>query len=480
MMKKLAFISIAMMLLTTSCGKLLSGDGGELVGVKMASFNEPNPYGMVLIKRGSFEMGPSDKDSLWGFDAETKGVSFEAFWMDETEITNAKYRQFVYWVRDSIIRTRLADPAYGGNELFMITEDKYGEPVTPHLDWTRPIPWKRANEDEQRAIESVFYTHPVTGERGLDGRQMNYKYEWFDYTAAALRRNRLDPAERERNTDIQPDPNAVVMISKDTAYLDTDGRPVNQTITRPLSSLFDFLHTYIINIYPDETSWVNDFKNAYNEPYLKMYFTHPGYDDYPVVGVSWEQANAFCVWRTEYYKKSVSLPPGQVIESFRLPTEGEWEYAARAGKNENKYPWSTNELQNGKGCFMANFKPGDGNYTEDGHLITSRVATFAPNEFGLYDMAGNVAEWTSSVYTESGQNQTSDLNPDLHYNAAKEDPYAMKKKVVRGGSWKDVAQFIRSDRRTFEYQNETRSYIGFRCVRTQIGFSNAKGKNKKK
>ena len=128
---------------------------------------------------------------------------------------------------------------------------------------------------------------------------------------------------------------------------------------------------------------------------------------------------------------------------------------------------------------MANFKPGDGNYTEDGHLITSRVATFAPNEFGLYDMAGNVAEWTSSVYTESGIKQASDLNPDLHYNAAKEDPYDMKKKVVRGGSWKDVAEFIRSDRRTFEYQNETRSYIGFRCVRTQVGFSNAKGKGGK-
>jgi formylglycine-generating enzyme required for sulfatase activity len=87
-----------------------------------------------------------------------------------------------------------------------------------------------------------------------------------------------------------------------------------------------------------------------------------------------------------------------------------------------------------------------------------------------------VAEWTSSVYSESGQNQASDLNPDLHYNAAKEDPYEMKKKVVRGGSWKDVAQFIRSDMRTFEYQNETRSYIGFRCVRTQVGFSNVKGK----
>ena len=83
---------------------------------------------------------------------------------------------------------------------------------------------------------------------------------------------------------------------------------------------------------------------------------------------------------------------------------------------------------------------------------------------------------SQAVYTESGLSQTSDLNPDLHYHAAKEDPYEMKKKVVRGGSWKDVAEFIRSDRRTFEYQNETRSYIGFRCVRTQVGFSNAKGK----
>ena len=72
----------------------------------------------------------------------------------------------------------------------------------------------------------------------------------------------------------------------------------------------------------------------------------------------------------------------------------------------------------------------------------------------------------------------SDINPELRYNAAKEDPYALKKKVVRGGSWKDVSQFIRSDMRSFEYQNETRSYIGFRCVRTQIGFSKVKGKKK--
>ncbi|MDR0835792.1 MAG: SUMF1/EgtB/PvdO family nonheme iron enzyme [Tannerella sp.] len=474
-MKKILLITVIAVMLS-ACGRNAMTGGGERVGVRSAAFKEPAPYGMVLIKRGSFRMGASDSDSIWGTQADTKGVSFESFWMDETEVTNAKYRQFVYWVRDSIIRTRLAA---AGSEEFMITEDRYGESVTPHLNWTRPIPWKRANEDEQAAIESVYFTNPVTGERDLDPRQMIYKYEWYDYTSAALRRNNFDPQQRNRNTDIVADPNEVIMISKDTAYIAEDGRIVNESITRPLSNYSDFLNSYIINIYPDETSWINDFKNAYNEPYLRLYFTHPGYDDYPVVGVSWEQANAYCIWCTNIYKNSIEIPAGFEIEPYRLPTEGEWEYAARAGKNENKYPWATDALKDSKDCFMANFKPGDGDYTADGHLITAKVASFSPNEFGLYDMAGNVAEWTSSVFYESGQQQMSDINPDLHYNAAKEDPYDMKKKVVRGGSWKDVARFIRSDMRSFEYQNETRSYIGFRCVRTQVGFSDSK-KGKKK
>ncbi|MDF9830092.1 SUMF1/EgtB/PvdO family nonheme iron enzyme [Parabacteroides sp. PF5-6] len=469
-------VLIAMGLLTTSCGRSLRGSGGEVTGVRLAAVNEPTPYGMVLVKRGAFEMGPSDKDSLWGMMPETKGVSFDAFWMDQTEVTNAKYRQFVNYVRDSIIRERLYDPQFGGNELFKITDDRYGDPIEPYLDWSRPIPWKRASEEEEMAIESIYYTHPVTGEKKLDPAQMYYKYEWYDYTSAALRKNRLNPYERIRNTDLTVNPDEVVMISKDTAYIDDEGRIVNETITRPLSSEWDFLHTRIVAIYPDETVWINDFNNAYNEPYMRMYFNHPGYDDYPVVGVSWEMATAYCVWRTNTFKESLNLPAGQNIEPFRLPTEGEWEYAARTGKNENKYPWSSDDLQSSKGCFLANFKPGDGDYTQDGHIITSRTGSFAPNEFGLYDMAGNVAEWTSTSFSESGPTQMSDMNPELHYDAAKEDPYAMKKKVVRGGSWKDVAQFIRSDMRTSEYQNETRSYIGFRCARTQVGFSKSKGK----
>jgi formylglycine-generating enzyme required for sulfatase activity len=86
-------------------------------------------------------------------------------------------------------------------------------------------------------------------------------------------------------------------------------------------------------------------------------------------------------------------------------------------------------------------------------------------------MAGNVAEWTSTAYTEAGVTQASDINPDIHYNAAPEDPYRLKKKVVRGGSWKDVDSSIRSYARTAEYQNEQRSYIGFRCVRSVAGYN---------
>jgi formylglycine-generating enzyme required for sulfatase activity len=387
--------------------------------------------------------------------------------MDETEVSNAKYRQFVFWVRDSIIRERLADPAYGGDETFKITEDEYGEPITPYLNWKKPIPWKKPTEDELRAIQSVYITNPVTGEKMLDASQMNYRYEIYDYTQAAMRKNRLNPEERNRNTDIPTDYNAVVTISKDTAYIDDEGNIVRETINRPLSSPYDFLNTYIVNIYPDTTCWVNDFPNANNETYLKLYFSHPNYDNHPVVGVSWEQANAFCAWRTEYLLKGMGAQ-SKWIQRYRLPSEVEWEYAAR-GKEANRFPWEQSDTKSDEGCYYANYKPSEGNYTKDGSLITSSCGIFSANSNGLYDMAGNVAEWTSTIYTEAGVLQMSDINPDLQYRAAKEDPYYMKKKAIRGGSWKDPVKYIQGATRTYEYQNESRSFIGFRCVRSYVG-----------
>ena len=328
-----------------------SGKGGEVVGVGGRTFSEPTPYGMTNIGRGWLRMGIDEQDTLWGKKTPVRDVSVDGFWMDETEVTNSQYKQFVNWVRDSILRTRLADPNYGGDESYMITEEK-GEEVTPHLNWKKPLP-RKPNEDEERAIESLYVTNPVTGEKLLDYSQMNYRYEVYDYTTAALRRNRLNAEERNLNTDVVVDPNAVVMISKDTAYIDDEGRIVRQTLNRPLSGPWDFLNTYIVNIYPDTTCWVNDFQNSDNEVYLRNYFSNPAYNDYPVVGVTWEQANAFCAWRTEYLLKGLG-PEARYVQRYRLPTEAEWEYAAR-GKDQTEFPWENEQVKSGEGCFFANF-----------------------------------------------------------------------------------------------------------------------------
>ena len=474
-------MSLALVAVLASCatGGSRSSAGGEVTGVGGVSWAEPTPYGMVLVDRGSMKVGVAEADSLWNLQANARGISVDGFWMDETEITNAKYKQFVFWVRDSIIRERLADPAYGGNEDYKIEEDREGNPVTPHLNWAKAIPWRNPNEDEQRAIESMYRTNPITGVRELDPAQLTYRYEIYNHTEAARRRNRLDPATRDYNTDRRNVQRVEPTISKDTAWIDEEGMIRRETISRQLTGPYDFVNTYIVNVYPDTTAWVNDFENAYNEPYVRMYFAHGGYNDYPVVGVSWEQANAFANWRTDFLRRSLGRE-GVYIEPYRLPTEAEWEFAARAGIDENKYPWDGDiPMSEDKGCFYANFKPAEGNYVRDGHVITSRVGTYAPNDFGLYDMAGNVSEWTSTAFTESVGRLTSDLNPEYRYDAAVEDPYKMKRKIIRGGSWKDVAHNVRSDLRMWEYQNEQRSYIGFRCVRSQIGFAKGQKQNKK-
>ena len=453
-----------------SCGASHPTSIGGVATARLASWNEPAPHGMVHIPRGHVLLGEAKADSLWGTPAVSRGISVEAFWMDRTEVTNAQYRQFVYYVRDSILRERLADPAYGGDESYKITEDKDGEPTTPHLDWSRPIPSeKRATEEELRALQSIYYTNPVTGEKKLDPTQLYYRYERYDHRAAALWRNQLRQAQG--NPQWEKKRPETVLISKDTAYIDASGKIIRETLTRPLRSEYDFLSTYIVPVLPDETVWVNDFPQSTNAIYTTKYFNHPGYNDYPVVGVTWEQAQAYCAWRTISYKKGLKLPEGQIVEEFRLPTEAEWEYAARMGNSSISYPWGNAEVRSCDGCFVGNFKPGDGDYTADKHLITARVSSYPPNDFGLFDMAGNVAEWTSTTWTPAGLKLINDVNPELSYQADYKDSIDRTLKVIKGGSWKDVARYIRANNRTKAPQNAAHSYIGFRCVRSAVEFS---------
>ena len=467
-MKKLLIFSVIALLLG-SC----SGDGGgELVGVYSKSWKEPSPYGMLYIKRGSFTIGQNDQDANWAMTSQSKTVSVDAFWMDETEITNGEYRQFVHWVRDSIAREKLSLV----DEEFKITQDKKGNELKkPILNWKKDIPWSEPNEDQQIAIDSMFYM----GEDDIDifpqlnAMILSYQYSWVDYIQAAKKENKFDVMRGSYNRSIEglgvTKDSADVMIRKDTSYYNEQGHIINKTIYRELKKRSDFISKKRINIYPDTLCWIRDFTYAYNEPYMKLYFAHPGYGEYPVVGVSWEQAQAFCHWRTNLFNGYQIANGGVRVQDFRLPTEAEWEYAARGGKDLSMYPWGGYYVRTAKGCFLANFKPQRGNYTDDGYLITSRVASYPPNDFGLYDMAGNVAEWTSTAFHESNYSFVHDMNPNYEYNAKSSDPEVLRRKVIKGGGWKDVSIFLQCGMRTYEYQTENRSFLGFRCVRSYIG-----------
>ena len=133
------------------------------------------------------------------------------------------------------------------------------------------------------------------------------------------------------------------------------------------------------------------------------------------------------------------------------------------------YPWGDKYARSVDGCFFANFKPYRGSYHNDTGTSTMPVAQFPPNDFGLFDMAGNVAEWTSSAFSNSANVSVHDMNPEFPYIARKDDPDVLKRKVIRGGSWKDVSYYLQCGVRTYEYQYESRSYIGFRCVRSYVG-----------
>ena len=412
-------IAVFAVLTTASSCKMLSGkkksrslpNDGQLHGVAPgARWNLKKPVGMVYVPQGTFHMGPSDEDINYAFTARNKSVSISGFWMDATEITNNQYRQFTNWVRDSI-----------GAKLMGYV--KQGTDGNEYVDWKKTKDIKWGDKATIEKIDAIIVTpdNRIFGKKELDAKKIVYQSETFDYKAAAQ----------------------------------------NRDVTIPRSA---FIIKQQIPVYPDSLCWVRDFAYSYNEPMAKKYFNHPAFGNYPVVGVSWKQANAFCEWRTHYFNSFLESKKRNPESDFRLPTEAQWEYAARGGRSQAQYPWGGPYLRNKKGCLLANFKPGRGNYPEDGGFYTVRADAYWPNDFGLYNMSGNVAEWTSSLYYEGGYNFQHDMNPDIRWNAKDSDPPRMKRKVLRGGSWKDVGFFLQTSTRSYEYQDTAKSYIGFRSV----------------
>jgi gliding motility-associated lipoprotein GldJ len=253
---------------------------------------------------------------------------------------------------------------------------------------------------------------------------------------------------------------------------------------------------------------------SYNDVYDTYYFRFPGFNFYPVAGVSWNQANVYAKWRTEFVsnltrernKLDSSLTKNQLIErgvafaEYRLPSEAEWEYAAKAMigvqyMDENQefgriYPWDGRGVRNpynvkrkGKqGDFLANFKRGRGDYagiagtrTNDGEIIPTNVYDFPPNDFGLYNMAGNVNEWVQDVYRPLSYQDFDDLNP-LRKDGIfdEEETYATtliddNYRVYKGGSWRDMAYWLAPGTRRFMHQDSSANHLGFRCAMISIG-----------
>ena len=447
--------------LILSCGA--PSNRGELIGVQQKKWFGEKPYGMVLVEGGAYIMGKSDEDIAQLRNAPAKTVTVPSFYMDETEITNSEYRQFVYWVKDSIALSLLARKAdelelgednkdgigqfafkdaattklsefqkYMRENYYDLSEDIYAGRA---LNWDADLAWDTEDYYDSNYAEVMdsLYLPPelwYNGEIKIDVEKLVYSYTWFDAESAAAESKRT----RKQFIDRKP-----------------------------------FIKKEKIQIYPDTTVWIKDFTYSYNEPMHNDYFSHPAYQDYPVVGISWNQAVAFCNWRTNFkngYQREKGKPN---VSRFRLPNEAEWEYAARGGIPSGTYPWGSPYLLNDRACFLANFKPLRGDYAVDQAVYTVEAKSYLPNDFNLYNMSGNVAEWTNSSYNAEAYDYVATLNPNMSFDDE-------NRKVVRGGSWKDVAYFLRVSSRDYEYSDTSRSYIGFRTVQDYLGSQKVKMK----
>jgi gliding motility-associated lipoprotein GldK len=239
---------------------------------------------------------------------------------------------------------------------------------------------------------------------------------------------------------------------------------LEESVKNPTQPRTNFVVKKDVAAYPDTNVWIRQFSYSYNEPIARQYNWFNAFDNYPVVGVNWWQAQAFCNWRSKLWRSERERLRQYFEAGFRLPNEAEWEWAARGGRLESPYPWGGPYIVNKKGCYLANFKPQRGNYAADGGLYTTPVNAYFANDYGLYNMAGNVSEWTSSSYFGSAYGAMADVNPDVNYKIRENDPQWMRRKVIRGGSWRDVAYYLQNGTRDYEYADTAKAYIGFRCI----------------
>ncbi|MEM8599334.1 MAG: SUMF1/EgtB/PvdO family nonheme iron enzyme [Bacteroidota bacterium] len=185
---------------------------------------------------------------------------------------------------------------------------------------------------------------------------------------------------------------------------------------------------------PDSMAW----QEAGGRANFQSYFLGQAYNDYPVVAVTWDQANAYCQ-----------------AQGKRLPTEAEWEYVARSGVSGGIYPWPGQSPQAPNGGYYANYNPGRAGYAADGYAFTAPVGAFPSSPWGIFNMSGNVAEWTLDAYNPT-YSVLADFNPRWVDDRE-------SRRIVRGGSWAAEDFYIGVGVREAFDMNDANIYTGFRC-----------------
>jgi formylglycine-generating enzyme required for sulfatase activity len=380
---------------TVGCGKKgnsksVAGDG-QVHGIAPAArVGMTKPVNMVFVPPGTFHMGPSDEDINYNFTARNKEVSISGFWMDKTELTNNQYRQFVYWVRDSLAAIRLG----------YVKTSPAGDTA---VDWKKASSIKWGDKNTLEKLNDLILTpdNRLYSKMDIDPDMIVYNIQGFNLKEAARRENA--------------------------------GRPRK-----------DFIYRYDQKVYPDTLCWMRDFSYSYNEPMTKRYFAHPAYGNYPVVGVNWKQAVAFCHWRTRYLNTYLEKNKKAPESDFRLPTRLSGNTLQEEVVRSQCSPGVTITCVIRRDACLRTSNPAEGIIRKTVGFIPLRPTVTGQMILDYIIWPAMFPEWTSSLFYEGSYNFQHDMNPDIQWNALDSDPPRMKRKVIRGGSWKDVGYFLQT------------------------------------